>query len=87
MHFLGMNKRQRARYLAWAEPFHATIGSAAGSMSGNIYHLWHGDIRDRWTPYRHTILARFGFDPFETLSLLRTAVGAGVRTSLICMPT
>jgi hypothetical protein len=67
MHFLGMNNRQRARYLAWAEPFHATIGSAAGSMSGDIYHLWHGDIRDRWTPYRHTILARFGFDPFEDI--------------------
>jgi hypothetical protein len=67
MHFLGMNDRQRARYLAWAEPFHAMIGLAAGWMRGDIYHLWHGDTRDRWTAYRHTILTRFGFDPFEDI--------------------
>jgi hypothetical protein len=65
----NMNDRQRARYLAWAEPFHEAVGAAAGWMDGTIYHLWHGDMRDRRGRERHGILTRFAFNPFEDIAL------------------
>jgi hypothetical protein len=67
VNFHRMNSRQRERYLAWAEPFHRTVGTAAGWMEGDIYHLWHGDIRDRRYPERHKMLPSFEFDPFEDI--------------------
>jgi hypothetical protein len=63
----GMNSRQKERYLAWANPFHRAVGDAAGSMEGDIYHLWHGDIRERRYPQRHKMLPSFEFDPFEDI--------------------
>jgi hypothetical protein len=69
MNFQCMNDRQRARYLAWAEPFHQTVGNAAGWMNGNIYHLWHGEMQDRGYQARHENLARFKFDPFEDIAV------------------
>jgi hypothetical protein len=66
---VGMNDRQRERYLAWAKPFHETIGTAVGWTPGDIYHLWHGEMRDRASIDRHGILRRFEFDPFEDIAI------------------
>ena len=62
-----MNDREKARYLAWAEPFHNSIGGAIGFIDGNIYHLWHGEMRDRRYRERQKFLAPFNFDPFEDI--------------------
>jgi hypothetical protein len=65
INFAGMNNRQSEGYLAWAEPFHETIGTAVGWTTGDIYHLWHGHMRDRASVQRHGILTRFEFDPSQ----------------------
>jgi len=65
--FLCMNNRQKAHYLEWAKPFHETIGAAAGFIEGDIYHLWHGERRDRRYIERLKILASLDFDPFEDI--------------------
>ena len=62
-----MNERERARYRAWAEPFHNAIGGATGFVDGIVYHLWHGEIRDRHYRERQKFLAPFNFDPFEDI--------------------
>ena len=63
-----MNDREKARYLGWAERFHnAVAGAPAGCIDGNIYHLWHGEMRDRRYRERHKFLAPFDFDPFEDI--------------------
>jgi hypothetical protein len=67
MCFQRMNDRQRARYLGWARPFYETVGGATGSMNCHIYHLWHGQMRDRRYQERHEILPCFEFDPFEDI--------------------
>jgi hypothetical protein len=60
---------RNGRYLAWAKPFHEAIGNAAGWMKGNIYHLWHGEMRDRSYHDRVDILARFEFDSVADIAI------------------
>jgi hypothetical protein len=62
-----MNDREKARYLAWGKPFHHAVGSAIGFVDGNIYHFWHGEMRDRGHGERHKLFAPFAFDPFEDI--------------------
>ena len=66
-----MNDREKVRYLAWAKPFHKAVGSAIGFVEGNIYHLWHGEMRDRGYGERHKFFAPFNFDPFADIVIDR----------------
>jgi hypothetical protein len=65
----GMTPPERQRYLAWAESFHHAIGAGVTHVEGTLYHLWHGDLRDRQYPERHQRLRRFHFDPFHDIAL------------------
>jgi hypothetical protein len=64
-----MNDREKARYLAWAKPFHNVIGGATGFVDGNLFHLWHGTMPDRRLRERYEEFKRFQFDPFEDIVL------------------
>lgn len=59
----AMNARQRARYLAWAGPFHRDVRGDVGALAGEIQHLWHGDLARRRASERHVGLALHDFDP------------------------
>lgn len=65
----AMNEARRLHYLAWARPFHATVRARVRSISGRIYHLWHGDLRDRRYRERHTGFSSFDFDPSADLAM------------------
>jgi hypothetical protein len=64
-----MNEPQKQRYLAWARPFHETVRDRATFLDCNLFHLWHGDLRDRRPTWRSTNFGRFDFDPFEDIAL------------------
>jgi hypothetical protein len=64
-----MNKRQRERYIAWAEPFYDSVRADAGFIDGDILHLWHGDIRERYTLARYEGFQQFQFDPFTDVAI------------------
>lgn len=64
-----MNERQKDRYLSWAKPFHESVRAAIGYLDCKLFHIWHGDIRDRQTRGRHEGLQRFQFDPFTDIAL------------------
>jgi hypothetical protein len=66
-HFL--NERQRRYYLAWAVPFHGECGASVTSLDGEVYHLWHGDVRDRSFGSRHADFRGFRFDPSRDIAL------------------
>jgi hypothetical protein len=66
---LDMNARQTAHYLAWAQPFFEAVHANIGYVDGRVYHLWHGDLKDRSHRLRHVNFARFGFDPFVDITL------------------
>jgi len=50
-------------YGAWASRFHAIAKDGIGVVAGDIYHLWHGRLRDRRYSLRQAILRKFEFDP------------------------
>jgi len=45
----------------WAKPFHDAVGPKVGYLDQPIYHLWHGELRDRKYRQRYAILE--GYDP------------------------
>lgn len=63
------NTRQRQHYLEWADAFSRAVGSGVACLEGTIFHLWHGELRDRRYRERNRQLARFDFDPFEDIAL------------------
>lgn len=64
-----MNRQQRARYLAWAEPFHRDVRGAVAAIDGDLGHLWHGDIADRHAADRHRGLTPHAFDPHVDIAI------------------
>ena len=60
------NSRRTEHYLVWARPFHATVGGRVGCIPGRLFHLWHGDLRDRRYRDRHALLA--DYDPFTDIA-------------------
>jgi hypothetical protein len=65
----GMTLPERQRYSAWADAFHRAVGARVTHIDGTLYHLWHGDLRDRQYPERHQHLRRYHFDPFQDIAL------------------
>ncbi len=55
----SLNKPRSKRYLRWGRPFHRTVANKVGYISGAIYHLWHGDTKNRNYRDRFKILANF----------------------------
>jgi len=50
-------------YRAWASKFHTIAKDGIGVVAGDLYHLWHGSLRDRKYSLRQAILRRCAFDP------------------------
>lgn len=58
-----LNKIRRRHYFDWAIPFHKSVGERIGHIAGTLYHLAHGELRNRRYGDRHAMLAGFDFDP------------------------
>ena len=57
----SLNESRTKSYLQWGIPFHQTVASKVGHIPGEIYHLWHGDAKNRNYRDRFKVLA--DFDP------------------------
>lgn len=55
----SLNEPRSESYLKWGRPFHQTVANKVGYIPGDIYHLWHGDMKDRNYKDRFKILADF----------------------------
>lgn len=64
-----MNKHQQDRYIAWAKPYYETVRAEVGCLETDLFHLWHGDIRNRRRIARYEGLQRFRFDPFIDIAI------------------
>lgn len=60
---------QRRHFLAWTEPFGASIAGRVTYLEGMVRHLWHGELRDRHYRERWRELASYGFDPHTDIAL------------------
>jgi hypothetical protein len=66
---LFLNARRREHFLTWARSFYDTVRGDLGFCPGTIFHLWHGDLKDRNHRERHVRLAEFDFDPFSDIAI------------------
>jgi len=58
-----LTEPQKRAYLNWAVPFRRAVDGAVAHLDEDLWHLWHGDVRDRSFGTRHAGLADFEFDP------------------------
>ena len=65
----SMNSPQREHYRRWASGLYADTRGRVGCIEGRIFHLWHGDARDRQYKDRHQALRQFEYDPFVDIAL------------------
>jgi hypothetical protein len=58
-----LNEMRRRHYMEWAVPFHDSVAERIGQVPGTIYHLSHGDLKNRRYGDRHVSLSAHDFDP------------------------
>ncbi|MCB1123561.1 MAG: hypothetical protein KJT03_18555 [Verrucomicrobiae bacterium] len=66
---LRMNEERTWHFLDWAEPYAQDVGGRVGCIEGALFHLWHGDLKDRQYRERHADFVRFDFDPYSDISI------------------
>jgi hypothetical protein len=64
-----LNAARQRHYLKWAIPFHKSVAGCIGHVSGTIYHLAHGERKNRAYRVRQEQLASFDFDPDADLRI------------------
>jgi hypothetical protein len=64
-----MNDRQKAHFMAWAQPFHGMVGAETAFLDCNLFHLWHGDFYHRRYGERHEGLKPFHFNPADDIAI------------------
>lgn len=67
--FHFMNPRQREYYFSWGRRFHEKVLGRIDYLNADLFHLWHGSVKDRRYLERHKKLRRFNFDPYVDLAL------------------
>ena len=70
----------------WMVAFHTLVRGSVGYLSGNIYHLWHGERKDRGYMSRYALLSEANFDPTADVELLPNGVLAwsNAKSTLHC---
>ncbi len=66
---LSLGPLHARHYLAWARRFSDWVGSSYSYLTGRIYHLWHGQPKNRRIEDRYKYLRPFGFDPCSDIEL------------------
>jgi len=64
-----MTPSWRTHYLAWAGRYFETLRGSVGVIEGKIFHLWHGDLRDRQYAERVPMMMQFDYDPATDVAL------------------
>lgn len=67
--FHQMTGPRLEHYLSWARKLYKDTQGRVGYVSGRLFHLWHGDLRDRRYLSRFSILPDNDFDPHTDIAL------------------
>ena len=65
--YLQMGPSWARHYRNWAQPYFEVLHGSVGFAEGGLFHLWHGELKNRRYAERHTFLASCGFDPEKDL--------------------
>ncbi len=69
-----MNERQTEFFLSWAREYFASVQGRVSVVDCDVFHLWHGRMKDRRYLERHESLRPFDFDPRRDIA--KTDTGA-----------
>jgi hypothetical protein len=58
-----LNPARHRHYVRWARPYHQAVGGRVGFIAGRLFHLWHGEGKNRKYSERHRWFSEFDFDP------------------------
>ena len=64
-----MTVARKEHYLSWAHGFYEETQGKVGHIPGRMFHLWHGDFKDRQYTRRYDILTEHSFDPVKDITL------------------
>lgn len=64
-----MNERQFEYYSSWAKPYYQCVAGRIGYVKGDIYHLWHGETKNRQYGKRWADMQKYHFDPYGDIAL------------------
>ena len=64
-----LNDMQYKHYLNWSIPFNKAIDKKINYVSGKIYHLWHGTLKNRQYFKRYDGLSKLEFNPFVDIKI------------------
>jgi hypothetical protein len=70
---LRLQPLHRDHYLAWAQPFYKAVDSNVAFVDSNIFHLWHGTMKNRRYRARNEEFIRYQFDPYTDIAADRDA--------------
>lgn len=62
-----LTRARQEDYLKWARPYHEAVGGRVSHVPGRLYHLWHGDLRNRNYANRYQGLVDFNFEPSDVV--------------------
>jgi hypothetical protein len=66
---LGESGPALEHFLQWGERSHRAVGRSLSHLSGNVFHLWHGELRRRDYNRRDRAVRATGFNPSEHIRL------------------
>jgi hypothetical protein len=66
---LHFNDAMKKHYGQWANALYDKAESRIGFIDGTVFHLWHGDLKNRRYFERYDDLAKIGFDPGEDIKI------------------
>jgi hypothetical protein len=61
--YLQMGPTWARHYRNWAQPYFEAVHGSVGFAEGGLFHLWHGELKNRRYAQRHTFLGNRDFDP------------------------
>lgn len=70
-HSVQMNTKQWAHFQPWADRFFRAVNGRISYLSGDLFHLWHGDLASRRYAQRYEGFSRFEFDPSVDIAVSR----------------
>jgi len=62
-----LNDHHKQHYKKWATRFYREVAGSVSCVDQRVYHLWHGDAKNRRYCQRHSELYSTGFDPSRDL--------------------
>lgn len=65
----NLGEKEYCHYQGWAQRFFEVVQGNIGSIPGQLYHLWHGDLLDRAYLKRHGVLRNHDFDPERDIAI------------------